>query len=370
MEIMRRFFIAMIIVLGIYFSWAFYGRGAEIRANYRPITQFHTMNFPTGKANIVALHPYMTASDYSGASAFYKKLDYYFTEVKKAGFLKSNTTVLLPEHFGTWLVAAEEKKAVYDAATSESAIRTVAISNIFQYLYYYLKSESSNRSRETVFKMKAPKMAIIYQYAFSRIAAKFEVHIVAGSIILPNPSVIDGSLTTGEGQLKNISVIYGPDGKAFPEITAKQFPTAIELEFIVGGGEKAPVYTLPAGPTSILISQDSWYQQIHDQVMQDGAEIVLTPAYLPGGKLWSASWAGFSTMPDDITSTDIDSITEEEAWHKYSLSRFKNGTSIGVFMGGQLWDLSTSGESFVHLKEGIREAPDQEAPFVTNTWIY
>ncbi len=369
MEIMRRFIIAMLIVLGIYFAWAFYGRGVRSQPDYRLITKFQTMNSPSGKANIVALHPYMTTLDYSGASAFYNKLDYYFTEIKKAGILRGNTTVLLPEHFGTWLVAAEEKKAVYEASTIESAIRTIAISNIFQYLYFYFKSESENRGRETIFKMKANKMANIYQYAFSRIAAKFEVHIVAGSIILPDPQVVDGSLTIGNGPLKNVSVIFTPDGSVLPQVTSKKFPTVIELEFIIGGTQKVPVYDLPAGPTSILICQDAWHQQIHDQVTLDGAEIVLTPAYLYGNEIWSAPWAGLSSLPDEIGSDTV-SMSEGDAWHKYSLSRFKNGTAISVFMGGQLWNLSTDGKSFVNVKEGIREAPDQEPPFVLNTWIY
>jgi len=327
------------------------------------------MNAPTGRANIVGIHPFMTPQDYSGAAAFYNKLDYYFTEVKKSGMLRGNSTVLLPEHFGTWLVAAEEKKSVYEVDNIESAIRIVAISNIFQFGYYYFKSDANDRLNAAIFQMKAKKMANIYQYAFSRISKKFEVHIVAGSILLPDPKIVDGKLEIGEGALKNVSVVFTPDGSAHPSLTIKKFLSADEVGFVEGGTEPIPVYHLPTGSISILLCEDSWYQQNHDEVLQNGAKIILSPAYLSKNELWESDWKGLNPMPDDIDKGIIGSLSEAEAWHKYSLSRNKSGTSISVFMSGKLWDIGSDGKSFVYVKNQIREVPD-EAPFIFNTWIY
>jgi len=218
--------------------------------------------------------------------------------------------------------------------------------------------------------MKAQKMATIYEYAFSKVAKKFKIYIVAGSIILPAPKIVDGHLEIGKGPLRNVSVVFAPDGLALPDLTTKNFPSLEERNFVSGGNEPFPVYQLPLGPTSILISEDAWYQANHDQVIAKGASIVLTPAYLTKNEPWDSKWDALNPLPGDIDPADIGSISTSEAWHKYSLSRNKSGTSVGLFMSGQLWDIGSDGKSFVYIKGQIREVPEEKGPYIFNTWIY
>lgn len=362
---MRRFFIAFIILLGIYFAWSFNGRSVKFTGSYMPISDLQMMNAPAGRSNVVSLQPRMTTLDYSGAGAFYQKMDFYFTEMKKSGVLRGTSVVLLPEHIGTWLVAAEEKSSIYEAGTIEDAIRLAAISNVFQFIYYYFQTESENKLQETTFRMKANKMAMIYEYAFSRIAQKFEIHIVAGSIVLPEPVIIDGKISLSDGPLRHVSMVFKPDGSIDQQLTFKKYPGPAERAFLEPSKEDIPVLDLPIGKSRILIGEDG----MHPEHYEDSTIYTLNPSFLSATEKWDSAWHGLDPLPSDVKKEDIGTITRAEAWHRYASGRSKS-TAITLFFRGELWDIGAEGRSFIKTANQLREGIESDNPVILNTWFY
>jgi hypothetical protein len=87
------------------------------------------------------------------------------------------------------LVTVNEKHSVYTSPSSAKALQTMALSNLGSYASAYLSVPDSVKAhpRYAIFKMKAAVMAKIYGNVFKKIASTYQVHIVAGSILLPNP---------------------------------------------------------------------------------------------------------------------------------------------------------------------------------------
>jgi hypothetical protein len=58
--------------------------------------------------------------------------------------------------------------------------------------------------------MKAEIMAKIYGNVFKKIASTYQVHIVAGSILLPNPKVENNEIIPQDGLMYNVSAVFRP----------------------------------------------------------------------------------------------------------------------------------------------------------------
>lgn len=302
------------------------------------------------KGSITGIQPYMVPADYRTADALYKKLSRYLTIAKKNGSFTPATVVVFPEHTGTWLVALHEKASVYSADTSEDALQTVAASHPASFLYYYLKSSAGDKAAEAVFKLKAKQMALAYQEVFGRLAREYQATVVAGSIVLPAPNLMNGQLLPSEGPLYNVSAVFAPDGTIQAPLVLKSHPTREEQEFCVAGPEAdLPVFETAAGRLGVLICADSWYPRGYNILRNKGAEVLAVPSYLPGNEIWSSPWAGYngSSTPEDVLSTDTGSLTEGQAWQKYALAGrapvagFRTG--INVFLRGELWELGAKG---------------------------
>ena len=108
--------------------------------------------------------------------------------------------------------------------------------------------------------MKAKGMAKDYQALFGGLAKEFDVTLVAGSIVLPEPSVIDGTLKIGRGALYNSSVVFGRDGLPIGQPQRQMHPVFEQQDAIKANGEHTlNVVDTPAGRLGVLIGSDSWY---------------------------------------------------------------------------------------------------------------
>ena len=164
----------------------------------------------SGRGNLLGIQPYMVPSDYASAGTFHAKLVGYLDAAHQRGWLNERTVVVLPEHIGTWLVIAGEKLSVYQAKTIAAGVRVVVLGHVLSFAREFLSARETDRVKASLFRMKAPEMARIYQTVFSSLSQEYVVTIVAGSILLPSPEVRNGELMAGDGQLHNVSVVYGP----------------------------------------------------------------------------------------------------------------------------------------------------------------
>ena len=209
---------------------------------------------------------------------------------------------------------------------------TLILSNIVDFSINLIRSKEEDKITAAIFRMKSLKMAKDYFDTFSKLSKDFNCFIAAGSIVLPKPQVIDGELIIDSSEpLYNASFIFGPDGKIIGKPILKAFPIDTELPFVQSQPvEQLPVFELPMGKTALMICADSWYPEPYTKAAKEKTEVILVPSYLTGENAMKNLWQGYNGMeaPTGTELTDIQKITEWEAWNKYALPG-KIGKNLG-----------------------------------------
>jgi len=366
-------------VIVVWSAWSASGRVAKSAtvvepqpAAWQDIGQNHK------HGNLLAVQPWVTPRDYASSEALSRKLDGYFAQAQQRGWMGPATIAVLPEYTGTWLVAAGEKDSVFTAPDVGSAMTTVALTHLPGFLYYLATAPAvQDRAKWALFSLKAEAMASDYQDVFGSLAQRYGVHVVAGSIVLPAPSLRNGQLYVRPGgALYNVSAVFGPDGRIVPPLVVKAFPIEDEKVFTSAGNpQDIPVFDTPAGKLAVLICADSWYPAAYAAVQAAGARLVAVPSYSAGNGAWAVRWAGYNGAPTekDVTPTDIGSLTEGEAWRKYAMlgraPAHGMRWGVNVFLRGDLWDLGSDGSTLA-LQDGtsVYGAPISRAA-ITNLWL-
>ncbi len=378
---MRKGYFLLIVVLAwlAYRVWSQYDRVDEntnLPATHSPPVTLAVVGANHQKGNLVGIQPYMVPADYATEERFYQKLKKYFVYAQHNHLLTPTTVVVLPEHIGTWLVAAGEKRQVFTAKEVNGALRLAATANLFSFLPAYAGARAADRSKAALFLMKAEQMAAIYSRVFKRLAKEFEVTIAAGSVFLPGPEVAGNTIKVKGNTLYNAAFLFHPDGRLDSQVVIKQFPITEELQFCrPGTGAQLPVFATPLGKLAVVVCADSWYPGVYDRLHAAGAEIMVVPSYASPDGLWAGKWQGYNgaPMPADVDRADVGNITEEAAWLKYSMGGRAAGTpltlGINVFLRGDLWDLGDDGRSIVYTRDTVYTAPRYDGPQITVVWV-
>ncbi|TGL34041.1 carbon-nitrogen hydrolase family protein [Leptospira koniambonensis] len=316
----------------------------------------------SSKGNLIGVEPFMVPGDYSNRNRFLDKTESYFIRAKEAGWITDKTIFVFPEYYGTWLVVSGEKTSLYTSPNLQSGMVYFIFRNPFSFLYHLITSKENDKVQAAIFKIKANEMKEIYESTFSALAQKYQTTILAGSIVLPSPSVQNGKIILGPSSLFNTSFVFGKDGSVLGEPIRKKFLTEEEKPFLDPNSKSGTVIDTPIGRMGVLVCADSWYPESYSNLKESGADFVAVPSYINRGEVsvWDQSWAGYNgeKNPSDVDPKDIGKITEGQAWKKYALetraarSGFKNG--INVFLQGKLWDLESDGQAFI-LRNGKPE---------------
>lgn len=121
-----------------------------------------------------------------------------------------------------------------------------------------------------VFKAVAPGSRRIYEATFSTLAQGFGVHIVAGSILLPDR----------RGDLYNVGHFYGPDGRLIGT-QKKTHLFIIEQEWGLARHDEIQVFDTPLGMIAFPICMDhTFFEPIRVAWLQ-GAEVIIDPSANP-----------------------------------------------------------------------------------------
>lgn len=347
----------VILALFIWLIWAYQGRKSELPTPKSYLTTVSSINaFDTLDRSLVGIQPYMVLTDYLSQQNFRQKVDLYLQEAKGMGMLHEQSIVLFPEYMGTWLVIQDEKRSVSEKLSLQSAMTLMVGSNIFKFLIQLpLTIGAEDKAAAAIFRMKARKMANTYFETFSELAQQYQVHIAAGSIILPGAGINNGELYIDQSKpLENVSFIFGPDGKIIGNPIRKAFPIESEQPFLsAASADQIPVFSLPFAKTALLICADSWYEEAYQNANSQGAEVILVPSYCTGTGTMDNLWGGYSGYPEpeNVAMDDIQKITEKEAWAKYALPGKIKSTSakvgMNVFLRGEFWDLGTDGQPLI-----------------------
>ncbi len=329
-----------------------------------------------GRGNLLGVQPFMTAADYVSQAAFRAKLDSYMGAAAKKGWLNARTIVVWPEHLGTWLVSADERAAVSTAPDIQAALRALLFRHTLPFIRGFLTAHEKDKTAASLFRLKAGQMTEIYNSVFSQLAKKYAVTIVAGSILLPAPHVLNGVVSPGSGPLYNVSAVYRPDGAAEPTLVRKTVPTTGELPFVMPAPvSELPIFDTPAGRLGVLICADSWYTAPYERLKNQAAELIAVPSCITEQGMWNMPWKGYdgAAAPADVELHDIGTITEGQAWRKYALApRMLQGGvryGINVFLRGSLWDLGMDGNSMLAVDGSLRAEASRGESAILNLWL-
>jgi Carbon-nitrogen hydrolase len=356
--------------------------GIDYAAEYIPIDSVvisFEANAPIhDKGNLIGIQPYMEPKDYSSQEAFQAAIKNYLFDASAKQFLNLKSIVIFPEYIGTWLVAMNEKAAVYEVDTVNEAMLWIVLRHPIDFISYYRKAKGKAPHTEAIFQLKAKAMAQAYHKTFSQLASKFEVTIVAGSILLPEPySDEKGMLQVRPGgNLYNVTAVFNPDGSMNPSLVKKIYPIEEEKGFVRGADASAlPVFDTPAGRLGVLVCADAWYPEPYRILKEKGAELLAVPSYAAGDKIWGNLWGGYNgaPMPDDVDQTDVGKITERDAWKKYTMggraaaANIKYG--VNVFLRGKLWDLGSDGETIVFGEGNLVMGEEKDGAGISCVWL-
>lgn len=349
--------VVLILVISGYAFWSNYDNATDTEGIFPRyvIGDMEEFGKNSGKGNIIALSPYLHTYDFSSQEAFYNMLHYYFSFAKRRNLLNDSTIVVLPEYLGTWLVVANEKRSIYADTSLQDGMKKLVFSNIIKFGRAYLNATAIDKTKEAIFNMKAQKMSEIYQNAFSRLAKEYHVTIVAGSIVLPDPSVENGKLVINKsGKLYNVSAVFDVNGNILSPLTKKIFPITEELSFTCAANKKElPIYKTASGNLAVLVCADAWYPENYQLLTEKQVDVLAVPSFVSGKNTWQTIWKGYNgaPAPADINKSDINKITEQDAWLKYAMTgRIKSTaikTGVNVFLRGDLWNLGSDGHTLI-----------------------
>ncbi|RMF72730.1 MAG: hypothetical protein D6740_04950, partial [Alphaproteobacteria bacterium] len=180
---------------------------------------------------LVGISALMMPRDYADAHAFRAKVAGYLEQARKAGLMPEGSIVVWPEHLGTWLVAVDAPGIVTRTPAMGLAMTALALARPRALWGVLARSHEKDRLAAALFRSRSQEMAAVYQDVFADLARRFGVTIVAGSIVLENPAVVEGRLRTRPGPLYNTSVVFHPDGRADPKLVRKVYPIPSEQPF-------------------------------------------------------------------------------------------------------------------------------------------
>lgn len=346
------FSMALIAALTTYAMWAADRPAGHYLSDLR-IDLAIDQGTPADRGNLLGIQPELFPTDYQSAERLHRKLAAYLQKAQDQGLLNEKTIVVLPEHVGTWLMVSGEKDELYQATTIKEAMNWLAVSNPLQFVRALISAKGDNRLDDAHLRMKAKGMAKDYQALFGGLAKEFHVTVVAGSIVLPEPSVIDGTLKIGRGALYNSSVVFGRDGLPIGQPQRQMHPIFAEHDVIEANGEHTlSVVDTPAGRLGVLIGSDSWYPDNYRKLDNQGAQLVAVPAFVSGRGTWDKPWRGYKGLstPGSV-SLKAGELSEGQAWHRLTLTAQPPSSQaiagMSVFLRGQFWDQGSAGQSFL-----------------------
>jgi predicted amidohydrolase len=379
LEFMRKllyltFSMALVAVLASYAMWAADRPAGHYLSDLR-IKLAVDQGTPADRGNLLGIQPELYPTDYQSPERLHRKLAAYLQQAQDQGLLNDKTIVVLPEHVGTWLMISGEKDELYQAPTLTEAMNWLAASNPLLFARAWLMAKGSNRLNDAHLRMKSKSMAKDYQALFGGLAKEFHVTLVAGSIVLPEPSIRDGQLKPGSGALFNSSVVFGRDGVPLGQPQRQMHPIFDQRDVLEGEDQHAiNVVDTPAGRLGILIGSDSWYPDNYRKLDAQGAQLVAVPAFVVGHNVWDQPWGGYkgSSTPSSV-SLKPGEVSEGQAWHRLTLTAQPPANNalagMSVFLRGQFWDKLSSGQSF--LSSNGQQFADGEArgARLLNVWL-
>ncbi|MCB1177956.1 MAG: hypothetical protein KDK36_10290, partial [Leptospiraceae bacterium] len=332
----------------MYFAWANTGIGLSeeeyIKASDKNIsTEIRSLGFNRNFGNVVGIEPYLTVFDYSSPERLYRKLESYLKKAKSAGYLRSNTLVVFPEHIGTLLFIMNEKKSVYYEKEWEEARNILIYSNFYKFIWNFFASEwGKEKSFRAIYLMKAEKVKNAYVEIFSKLSNFYKVNILAGSIILPGPEIKDKQIEISGAEMKNVGFLFNNQGFIENYLLQKKALSNYEESILKSEEVSNKTIKLPglSFSFSVLFSKDSIYNSSYGDDIKN-ADIIISPSFLfPDEKILWQEPAISDTFKNErsLFSESDKKLSNMELWKKFSVqgkfNYINNRAYIQLFLKG------------------------------------
>ncbi len=339
------------------------------------LDEFIELGSDEGRGNVLGVQPYMLTQDYATRDSFYAKLEGYLQAANARGWITPHTVAVFPEYIGTWLATTGEKAGIYRMKSLSLAMRALALAHPLALARSLLASTEPDKIAAALFRMQAGQMARVYRSVFSDLARRYRMTLVAGSIVLPEPSVQKGRIAPGSGALYNVSAVFRPDGASHSALVRKLYPISDEQPFVTPGRiADLPAFETPAGRMGVLICANSWYPAAYARLNASEVDFVAVPSFYTGRSSWQQPWRGYDggPLPADVDPGDIGRLTEAQAWREHALAgRIEESgarSGLNVFLQGQLWDMDAGGRSLMVRDGQVMEA-ESERGALLNLWL-
>ncbi|WP_373387947.1 carbon-nitrogen hydrolase family protein [Pseudomonas alcaligenes] len=348
----RALWLLLPLALLAYVAWAQWRPDSYILSDLRSSLAFD-QGQDRGRGNLLGIQPDLQGADYRSLLHLHRKLSAHLDQARALGLLNPKTVVILPEHIGTWLVAAGEKREAFAARDLAEARIWLGLSHPLELARATLFSQGKAPLSDALLRMKAAQMAADYQSLFGGLAESYGVTLVAGSIVLPEPSVVEGVLQVGSGPLYNVSLVFGSDGLPLGQPQRKVLPHRDEDAFTaVAPSQALQVIATPAGRLGTLLGSDGEQAQHYAHLAAQQVELLAVPAFLPGNA--APAGAAESRLQQALSAH----LTETQA-----------RAGMLVFLRGQLWDLGSQGRSMAVSPGTQRLAEDGPGARLLNLWL-
>lgn len=331
--------------------------------------------------NLIGLEPHFLPLDFHSPENFQNAIRPLFEKARQEKAIDRKTLVILPEHTGTGLVLlGEERRSVFFAGDFSTAIQALIASHQKEDATPQGNPASDDRPAipdqvgaikpADILRKKKDLIAQTYNDTFSRLASEFNVSIVAGSLLLPDPKIERGVLVSGNGsEIYHVSVTYLPNGKAIEPLVKKVYLEDWEKSIATPGKHKQDyIVSVPGWKVGLAIGRDSLANTIYQEIGGTKIDGMVSPAS-----------AFLALSPDTWESEDFSlsqarSLGESEIWTRYGLpdklSITKGKDAVQVFWKGEGWGMDHGVESFTfHDTAGLQKSGGGSTPKVMNLYF-
>lgn len=269
--------------------------------------------------NLVGIQLVLKPEDFVKEEWWKERIEETLIQGKKSGIFDRKTIVIFPEHLGSGLIFLNEKSKFLNSDSLSDA----------------LKTKGDNFTLNDLLLSKANIMADVYVRTFSSLAKDYNVPILGGTIVLPNPKIVKGNLVLDPtGPLYNVAIPFSADGKLMEPIVKKSILSEEEQKvYAAGDTNQDRIWIVPGWKVAVFIGQEVFDSSIYTRLTGKAIDGLISPSAVFPNMKWSGK---------DLSDMNV--------WKQDGMSKYIKTTRaqdlVQVFLSGHLFENHWNGKTF------------------------
>ncbi len=261
------------------------------------------------------------------------------TEAVARAMQHSPDLIVFPEHVGTGLVTLDVGDA--DRLDSLPAVVGALLEDGGEGVQEMIAAGAS--APRAILLVRSERMRSVYVGVFSELAQMNDVHIVAGSILLPHEDARDGAV-------HNTSLLFAPDGAVdggVDKVNLIPVEAADGLDIVPGDPGQVGPWETAIGTLAPLICLDAWDTRLAASLVERGGQMLVVPSANP--EPWTA---------EELAERKQGMFARVRELGVPGVEAFAVGSLAGVPFEGRSWILAPDAEA----PEGVRILAQADSP--------